>query len=572
MVMRFATQKRILPRMLFLVSKKMAHQFPDLTALPLPKLVAQTIVVRTTGFIFDHQLQYPQWEVDSQALQELIEDFGVGGIILLGGSAAEVALKIEQMQRWAEIPLLICADIEEGIGQRFLGATWFPPPMALSGVAKTDLPQAIALAEAMGAVIAQESLAIGMNWLLTPTVDVNNNPNNPVINVRAFGETPEIVSALTTAYIRGAQQFPVLTTAKHFPGHGDTAIDSHWDLPTIDHDLTRLNAVELEPFKQAIAAGVDSVMSAHLNVPALDPEKPTTFSRKVMTDLLRGEMGFDGIIVTDALVMGAIADRYGNAESVIQSIEAGVDVLMMPLEAKGAIAAICAAVESGRLSRGQIEDSVRRIWAAKSKVIPLLKGDLGGSTNFATNQQALNANHLFTQLAQPQSMQSAATIVEASIVARNSVKPQPVTNGRNLILTDTLLDSRLIGRLAPAVTLPPKYGFTQMETVDRNTPTWQSITPAPTLLQLFIRGNPLRGIQETVAQARVILATLLATQQLQAVVLYGSPYVFEDLQAIVPEEIPFIFGYGQMPIAQGIVLDQLFGQDKVEIAAKDGMF
>jgi beta-glucosidase len=564
----------------------MAAQFPDLATLPLPKLVAQTIVVRTTGFIFDHQLQYPQWEVDSQTLRELIEDYGVGGIILLGGSAAEVALKIQQMQSWAAIPLLICADIEEGIGQRFLGATWFPPPMALSGVAKTDLPRAIVLAEAMGAVIAQESLAIGMNWLLTPTVDVNNNPNNPVINVRAFGETPEIVSALTTAYIHGAQQFPVLTTAKHFPGHGDTAIDSHWDLPTIDHDLTRLNTVELEPFKQAIAAGVDSVMSAHLNVPALDPEKPTTFSRKVMTDLLRGELGFDGVIVTDALVMGAIADRYGNAESVIQSIEAGVDVLMMPLEAKGAIAAIWAAVESGRLSRGQIEDSVRRIWAAKAKVlppshpdeggdmikVPLLKGDLGGSTNVATNPQFINADHLITQLAQPQSMQAAETIVQASIVARNQAKLQPVTQGRNLILTDTLLDSRLIGRLSPAVTLPPKYGFTQMETVDRNTPTWQSSTPAPTLLQLFIRGNPLRGIQETVAQAKAILATLLRTQQLQAVVLYGSPYVFEDLQAILPAELQFIFGYGQMPIAQQLVLDQLFGQDKVEVVAKDGMF
>jgi beta-glucosidase len=532
--------------------------FPDFTTLPLPQLVAQTIVVRTTGFLFDHQLQYPQWEVDAQTLRELIEDFGVGGIILLGGSAPEVALKIQQMQSWAAIPLLICADIEEGIGQRFPGATWFPPPMALSGVAEKDLPLAIALAEKMGAVIAQESIAIGMNWLLTPTVDVNNNPNNPVINVRAFGETPEVVSALTTAYIKGAQQFPVLTTAKHFPGHGDTAIDSHWDLPTIDHDLTRLHAVELAPFKQAIAAGVDSVMSAHLNVPALDPEKPTTFSRKVMTDLLRDEMGFDGLIVTDALVMGAIADRYGNAESVIQSLEAGVDVIMMPLEAKGAIEAICAAVESGRLSRSQIEASVARIWAAKSQV--------------TASSDIVNADRLITQLAKPESMQVAATIVQSSIASRNHLKLEPVTNGRNLILTDTLLDSRLLGRLAPAVTVPPQYGFTQLEIVDRHTPTWQSVDPTPTLLQLFIRGNPLRGIQETVAQAESILAMLLTMQQLEAVILYGSPYVYQDLLAIVPEEIPFIFGYGQMPIAQRIVLDQLFGQGKVEIAAKDGMF
>jgi beta-glucosidase len=536
----------------------MTHQFPDLTSLLLAQLVAQTIVVRTTGFLFDHQLQYPQWEVDSQTLRELIQDYGVGGIILLGGSAPEVALKIQQMQSWAAIPLLICADIEEGIGQRFPGATWFPPPMALSGVAQTNLPLAIELAEKMGAVIAQESVAIGMNWILTPTVDVNNNPNNPVINVRAFGETPEVVSALTTAYIKGAQKFPVLTTAKHFPGHGDTAIDSHWDLPTIDHDLTRLHAVELEPFKRAIDVGVDSVMSAHLNVPALDPDKPTTFSRKVMTDLLRGEMGFDGLIVTDALVMGAIVDRYGNAETVIQSLEAGVDVLMMPVDAKGAIVAICDAVESGRLTRKQIEDSVERIWAAKAKV--------------TGNPGIVNADCLINQLAQPAAMHVAESIVQASIGSRHDLKLQPVTNGRNLILTDSLLDSRLIGRLAPAVTLPPKYGFTQLVLVDRHTPTWQSVDPTPTLIQLFIRGNPLRGIQETVAQAKTILAMLLSIEQLHAVVLYGSPYVYEELSTIVPAEIPFIFGYGQMPVAQGIVLDRLFGAGSVEIAAKDGMF
>jgi beta-glucosidase len=204
--------------------------------------------------------------------------------------------------------------------------------------------------------------------------------------------------------------------------------------------------------------------------------------------------------------------------------------------------------------------------------VPLLKGDLGGSSNHATNQPFINADRLLHTLAQPDSMQVAASIVQASIATRNNLKLAPVTNGHNLILTDTLLDSRLIGRLAPAVILPPKYGFTQLEIVDRNTPTWQSVDPTPTLLQLFIRGNPLRGIQETVIQAETILAMLLTMQQLEAVVLYGSPYVYEDLLAIVPAEIPFIFGYGQMPVAQGIVLDRLFGAEERAIATKDGMF
>jgi beta-glucosidase len=540
--------------------------FPDPARLPLAKLVAQMVVIRTTGFLFDHQLQYPQWEVDAQKLQYLIATVGVGGIILLGGSAPEVALKTQQMQHWAELPLLICADIEEGVGQRFPGATWFPPPMALSGAAQTDLPQAISLATQMGATIAQEALAIGINWILTPTVDVNNNPHNPVINVRAFGETAAIVSQITTAYIRGAQKYAVLTTAKHFPGHGDTAIDSHWDLPLISHDRTHLDQVELAPFKSAIAAGVDSVMSAHLNVPALDPEQPTTFSRPVMTDLLRGDMGFDGVIVTDALVMGAIVDRYGNAEAAVRSVAAGADVLMMPIDAEGAIAAVCAAVETGRISREQIERSVARIWAAKQKV-------MAPTVNVTTvNATTVNATALMAQLATPSAMQSATAIVQASIKVHSDRQLEAVTNGCNLLITDTVLDSRLIGRLSPAITVPPKYGFTQLQIIDQNTPTWVGDNSTPTLLQLFIRGNPLRGIHETIARSQQILVKLLATQQLQGLILYGSPYVFEEFSPRLPPSLPCLFSYGQMPAAQAIALDRLFGQPGVTVTDRDGMF
>lgn len=531
--------------------------FPDIAQLSLKKLVAQLVVVRTTGFLFDHQLQYPQWEVDSQKLQYLIQEVGVGGIILLGGSAAEVALKNQQMQSWAEIPLLICADIEEGIGQRFPGATWFAPPMALSGVAQQDLAKAVTLAEQMGATIAAEALAIGLNWILTPTVDVNNNPNNPVINVRAFGETPEIVSELTSAYIRGAQKFPVLTTAKHFPGHGDTAIDSHLDLPVIEHAIAHLEAVELAPFQRAIATGVDSVMSAHLNVPALDPNHPTTFSRKVMTDLLRGQMGFEGLVVTDALVMGAIVDRYGNAEAAIQSVEAGVDVLMMPSDAEGAIAAICEAVAAGRLSRSQIEASVQRIWAAKSKVWQ--------------SSEPTTAKSLISQLAQPIALNIANKIVQASIVHQNPKPLASVQDGVNLIVTDTVLDSRLIGRLSPAITLPPSQGFTQLQIIDQNTPTLTAPHRA-TLLQLFIRGNPLRGIQETVERSQTLLTHLLETELLQAVILYGSPYVFAEFAQQLSPNIPCLFSYGQMPSAQAIALNTLSGNANQRITAKEGMF
>ncbi|MCY7406782.1 MAG: beta-glucosidase, partial [Alkalinema sp. CAN_BIN05] len=184
---------------------------PPVSSLTISQLIAQLIVVRTTGYLFDQQLQYPQWEADSTKLRHLVETVGVGGVIFLGASAAEMALKTAQLQAWSAIPLLMCADVEEGVGQRFSGATVFPPPMALGSIALKNLPHAVELAGQMGSVIAQESRAIGLNWILAPIVDVNNNPRNPVINIRAFGEDPRIVTALTTAFIQGAQQHPVLT-------------------------------------------------------------------------------------------------------------------------------------------------------------------------------------------------------------------------------------------------------------------------------------------------------------------------------------------------------------------------
>ncbi|MCZ0898880.1 beta-glucosidase, partial [Microcoleus sp. HI-ES] len=250
--------------------------------LSLPELVAQMFVARASGCLFDHQIRYPEWEPTASKLRYYLENLGVGGVILVGGSAAELAIRSHQLQSWAKFPLLLAADIEEGVGQRFAGATWFGPPMAIAEVARHDAGKADRYAEQMGAVTAIEARAIGLNWILAPVVDVNNNPDNPVINVRAFGETPEIVGKLAAAFIRGAGEHPVLTTAKHFPGHGDTAVDSHLELPVLPHSPARLAQVELPPFVEAMAAGVDAVMSAHLLIPAWDAECPATLSRKIL--------------------------------------------------------------------------------------------------------------------------------------------------------------------------------------------------------------------------------------------------------------------------------------------------
>ena len=521
------------------------------------------VVVRASGHLFDHQIEYPAWEPPNSLLQRWVQELGVGGVILLGGTAAEVGLRTHQLQDWAEIPLLIAADIEEGVGQRFAGATWFPPPMALSQIAKRNLSQAIDLAFQMGRVTAQEAVAIGLNWVLAPVVDVNNNPANPVINVRSFGDDPAIVAQLTTAFIRGAQQVSVLTSAKHFPGHGDTAIDSHLELPVIPHDRTRLETTEFPPFIEAIAAGVDTVMTAHLQISALDPDCPATLSQPILTGILRQQMNFQGLIVTDALIMGAITQRYGANEAPVLALEAGADILLMPADPEGAIDAVCEAVETGRISLERIHASLDRIYQAKQRVS---QAAISGSSSHAWEQippPPIDIDHL----AQPEAIDCATRILRDSMTVhcpsharlreRRLNKPQ-----RNLILIDDVLNCTFLGRQAPAITLPAAWGY-KSQILDQMLA--ESIAPdtqppLPTLLQLFIRGNPFRNSAGLTQIAKDWLTQLLQTDQLLALVIYGSPYVMESLVAQLPADIPYGFTYGQMPLAQAIVLGELGGE------------
>lgn len=540
----------------------MRPSLPPLDSLTLRQQIAQMVTVRAAGYLFDHQIRYPAWEPPNQTLRHWVQDWGVGGVILLGGSAAELALRTQQLQDWAGVPLLISADIEEGVGQRFAGATWFPPPMAIGAIARQNLSQAEELAHQMGACTAQEARAIGLNWVLAPVVDVNNNPDNPVINVRAFGETPEQVIRLTTAFIRGAQAYPVLTTAKHFPGHGDTAVDSHLELPVISHNRERLNQVELPPFVAAIAAGVDSVMSAHLLIPALDSQYPATLSPAILTGLLRQELGFDGLVSTDALIMGAIAKRYGIGEAAVLAVLAGADILMMPPDPETAILAVEAAVEAGRIAPEQILTAVERIWRAKHQVCSPDLTVSGPSHAWEEPPPAvLQADTLLSQLAQPSANTAVEQILQASMQSqgspRNWVSDQP---WRNLILVDSLLNCDFLNPQAPAIVLPQQAGaMTQI--LDSHTPeSMAQLSDAaaqPTLLQLFIRGNPFRGSAGLTHQAANWLQLLLDSHQLQAIALYGSPYILEKFRPNLPPDLPLVFSLGQMPTAQRLALVRL---------------
>lgn len=539
------------------------RSLPSWQQLSLKQQVAQLLVVRSSGHLFDREIRYPQWEAPTAKLRHWIEDLGIGGVILLGGSIAELAVRIQQMQSWTQVPLLIAADIEQGVGQRFSGATWMPPPMAIGAIAQYDLPQACDHARVMGAITAQEAQAVGLNWLLAPIVDVNNNPENPAISLRAFGETPETVIPLIEAFIQGTQGYSILTTAKHFPGHGDTSTDPHLDLPLIPHSRERLEQVELAPFRAAIAAGVSAVMTAHLQVPALDPDYPATLSSLVLTQLLRQEMGFEGLIVTDALVMQAITRHYGAYEAPIAALEAGADVILMPVDPPRTIEAICEAVQTGRLSRERLHASLERIWRAKQRVFR--------STLKSEQKQAVNESSppWFESVAQPQADDFCRTVLHQSLTIhspspklRQTLQQPDSTSDKtvsatNLIVVDNLLQASFLGIHTPAIRTPQGWGY-RLQWVDSHMPVIEGVKDLqPTLLQLFIQANPFQNTTGLVHIARRWLELLRSAGQLQALILYGSPYVWKQFVPLLPSEIPAVFSYGQIPTAQALALEKL---------------
>src|SRR5438874_2654111 len=253
-----------------------------------------------------------------------IDSLQVGGIIISVGSPYDIAAKLNALQRRSKLPLLISADLEWGAGMRVVGATAFP--MIMAAGATGDERDAYTI----GRVAAIEGRAVGIHVNFAPDADVNNNPLNPIINIRSFGEDPRAVAKLVQAYVRGLQEHGMLATLKHFPGHGDTDADSHLGLPTIRADYARLDSVELVPFRACIDAGASVVMSAHIAFPAFTGDVPATLSPAMLTGVLRDSLKFKGLVVTDALQMGAIVTKYGAGEAAVRAFEAGSDLILMP--------------------------------------------------------------------------------------------------------------------------------------------------------------------------------------------------------------------------------------------------
>ena len=357
---------------------KTGQQWVDATLkkLTVEQLVGQMIFASVNStYLSSDSEQY-------EALVTLLRESHIGGLIAFGGTEPvpsvllnntygpvilgqplELASLFNRLQSIAALPLLTSSDFEWGVAMRVAGATKFPRAMAFGAAGD---PQ---LAYEAGRVVGLESRALGVHVDFGPVADVNNNPRNPVINIRSFGEDPARVGGMVNSWVRGLQDAGMLATLKHFPGHGDTDVDSHLGLPIIAHPRARLDAVELPPFQAGITGGAAGVMVAHIEMPALDPEKrPATFSPVIIGDLLRGQLRFNGLIYSDSMKMAAITRMASPGEAAVRAVQAGIDVVLDSPDSAEAAAAIVAAVQNNTIPRAQVERSVRRILEAKARL------------------------------------------------------------------------------------------------------------------------------------------------------------------------------------------------------------
>lgn len=352
--------------------QKSIDPFSVLKSLSLRQKIAQLCIVATISNeeknkeVLEswHQWQ-PRYCLKTDYVKQLIMQEQIGGVIFYGKNTLpheQIALT-QELQAMSSLPLIIAMDAEHGLDSWFAQGSVMSWPLNITVGATADSQ----LAYQMGCEVGKQLRVLGVNWNFAPVVDVNCNQNNPVIGSRSFGTDPGLVSEMGVAFTEGLQEMGILACAKHFPGHGDTDVDSHLDLPIITHTRERLDAIELVPFRALIESGVKSVMVAHLLLPALEknPQLPTTISRAIVTDLLKNELQYDGLIITDALGMKAVANLVEPGELEVRALEAGVDVLLCPVDPVCAIDAIEIAVKQGRIKENDIDLKVLKLLQAK---------------------------------------------------------------------------------------------------------------------------------------------------------------------------------------------------------------
>lgn len=385
-----------------------------LYSLSLREKIAQMVISSSTGDNFDDN------STEFKKLKKLCQQTKIGGFIFFKGTASGYAGLTNKLQNLSETPLLLSADFERGTGMRVTDGTLFPNNMAIGA---TNNPE---LAYKMGLIIAEESKSIGIFQDYAPVCDVNNNPDNPIINVRSFGEDPELVSKMSEAEIRGLQEGKIISTAKHFPGHGDTKIDSHSDLPVLKFTQERMNKIELVPFKNAINHNVMSVMIAHLSFPELEsgPHIPASLSHSIVDGLLKEELGFKGLVVTDALNMKGITKYFSTSEVALMCINAGIDLILMPIDEEETISSIENAVNNNSISEERINESVEKILKAK-QWLGLFDNKFIDESKVSSSVNTDESNKLAQQIAD-----ESITLVKDE----NNVLPLKSKNQKTLVL------------------------------------------------------------------------------------------------------------------------------------------
>ncbi|MEP7343030.1 MAG: glycoside hydrolase family 3 N-terminal domain-containing protein [Acidobacteriota bacterium] len=517
-------------------------------------------------------------------LQHQIVDNKVGGVLVFRSEVLATALSANRWQEMAKVPLLISSDLEMGMGMRFDDTPWWAPNMA---VAATGDPK---WARLQGEATALQARAMGVNWLFAPTADVNNNPDNPVINTRSFGEDPATVAEFTKAFIEGAQGAGAMACAKHFPGHGDTATDSHIGLPVVDVSLERLRGLELIPFRAAIEARVGGVMSAHIALPQIEPELaaavrplsegeaaateftsqtesnaarvtlPATLSPKILAGLLREELKFQGVIVTDAMNMAGVAARYTPAEAAVKAIKAGVDLIEKSPDIDAAIAGIKEAIKQGEITEARITASVERLLRAKAALGLHQKKMI----NFDEVDRAVN---------HPRFLDLAQQIADRSItLARDEQKLLPLTSAKgklfNLTFTDE--DDRAITRTF-VEELRARGSQVESQTLDTRSTEAEinrvlmkldAVKPEAVIYSVAVRARSGKGSVALPAAGKRLAEELFKRRLPLIVISFGNPY----LLGTISDSPSYLLAYSPFPVSQRAAAKAVLGE--IEISGK----
>jgi len=501
---------------------------------------------------------------DSEAYAQMMKDVNelhVGGFInvtqgsplgYVKSQAYPTAVLTNQLQSKAKLPLLFGADFERGTAMRLNEGTSFPTAMALAaGGNPKD-------AYAMGKTTALEARAVGIQWIYAPVADVNNNPGNPIINTRSFGENPARVAEFVSEFIRGVQENGGIATAKHFPGHGDTASDSHIDLPVIKADRERLDHLELVPFRAAIAAGVGSIMTGHLSVPALepDPNTPATLSPRILTDLLRKQLGFEGLVVTDAMDMGGITVRYAPGDAAVRAFVAGADALLMPPVPEAAYDALLAAAKSGEITEERLDASVRRILLAKAKLgldknrlvdVDALNAKFG-RTAWQTEAQEISDRGITMLRDTPRQLPLDGTKPTRALLVSLYSDPEPYP-GEDL-------ERELRARCDSLIALRADTKFAKADTLKLPSTDQYDVV----ILALFVRVSDRKGDVDVPANQLPLIDQIYKAGKPVITVGLGSPYLIEKF----PQAETWLSAFGISDVAQISVARALFGQIPVQ--------